>query len=165
MAFDTRSALAALAALSAAALALAFIGQHAFGLEPCTLCVWQRYPHAAAIAVAAVGALWAPAGRAALGLCALIFLAGAGLAAFHVGVEQGWWPGLPGCSAPPIDPDATVAELRAILEARAQVVPCDEPAFTLFGVSMAGYNGLFSAALAIAAAWFAVRGGRCPSGR
>lgn len=165
MAFDTRSALAALAALGVAALAVAFVAQHAFGLEPCTLCVWQRYPYAAAIAVAAVGALWAPAGRAALGLCALIFLAGAGLAGFHVGVEQGLWPGLPGCSAPPIDPDASVAELRAILEARAEVVPCDEPAFTLFGVSMAGYNGLFSAALAIAAAWFALRGGRPTSGR
>ncbi|SDG26238.1 Disulfide bond formation protein DsbB [Limimonas halophila] len=155
-----RLALIGLAAVSAAALIFAFVGQYGFGLEPCTLCVWQRYPHGAAIAAAAIGALAAPAGwprRAALVICALVFLTGAGIAGFHVGVEQGWWEGLPGCAAPTIDPDMSAEELRAVLEAREQVVPCDEPAFVFLGVSMAGWNLLLSLALVAAAAWAAIR--------
>jgi len=160
MAFEpqARTVLAALAAIAALALAVAFVAQHVFGLAPCPLCVWQRYPHAAALAVAALGALAAPAGwprRAALTVCALIFLAGAGLAGFHLGVEQGLWAGLPGCSGPAIDPDMRAEELRAVLEARERVVPCDEPALVVFGVSMAAQNLLLSLALAIAAGWFA----------
>ena len=142
---------AAVALVSAAVLATAYVSQYVFGLQPCTLCLWQRYPYMATIVLGLIGAAVShrpTARRASVFLAAATFMAGAGMAGFHVGVEQGWWEGLPGCSMPAIDKDMSVADLRRALEARSEVVPCDEPAWTFFGISMAGYNALVSLLLA-----------------
>lgn len=96
-----------------------------------------------------------------LTLAGLVFLAGAGIAAFHVGVEQHWWQGLASCGGN-LPQARTVEELRAALLAQ-PVVRCDEVAWSLFGISMAGWNFLFSlglAALSFAAAISKPAGGR-----
>ena len=144
---DTRTGAWTLLALTAAVLAAAFAAQHIAGLTPCRLCVWQRYPWA--LAGLATGAtLLLPPGwrRPSLGVAALTLTAGAVLAGFHLGVEQDWWPGLPGCSAPEIDPSMSAADLKAMLESRRNVVPCGDPAGVVLGVSMAGQNMLASLA-------------------
>lgn len=142
------------ALLSAGALAAAYVAQYGFGLEPCALCLWQRYPYWAALAIGVLGTAAAPVPwlrRASVALAGLAFLAGAGIAGFHVGVEQGWWEGLPGCSGQVVREGMSIEELQQALEARGEVVPCDEPAFTFAGISMAGYNLIASAALAAGA--------------
>lgn len=133
-------------------LAAAFAFQHLAGLYPCELCIWQRWPYVATVLLGIAAALLPPAGRAAaLALAALVFLGGAGIAAFHVGVEQGWWQGLAACGT--TLPEArTVEELRAALLAQ-PVVRCDEVAWSLAGTSMAGWNGLLSAGLAVLSFW------------
>ena len=149
-----------LALAAACVLGAAYIAQYGFGLDPCRLCLWQRHPYMAAIALGLLGAGLAsrPAHRrGVLAALALTFLAGAGMAGFHVGVEQGWWAGLPGCSTPAIEKGMSVEDLRAVLEARTQVVPCDEPAWTLLGISMAGYNAAVALGLALFAAGAARR--------
>ncbi len=135
----------------AAILGTALAFQHIGGLAPCVLCYWQRYPYWAAIPLAAAAALVAGANRrlaaALLALAAIVLVADAGIAAFHVGVEFKWWEGTAQCGGTRA-PSGSLEELRARLLA-APIVRCDEPAWTLFGVSMAGYN--FFAALALAA--------------
>jgi disulfide bond formation protein DsbB len=75
-------------------------------------------------------------------------MVGAGIAVFHVGVEQHWWAGTAACGS---TLSATSVEaLRAQILA-APVVRCDQPAWSLLGISMAGYNALISAALAVVA--------------
>jgi disulfide bond formation protein DsbB len=139
---------ALIAAASVAVLAAAFGFQYLGGLDPCVLCVYQRYPYGVVIALAAV-ALVAPAGRARavpLGLAAAAFVAGAGIAGFHVGVEQHWWAGLAACggTAP-----AAAQDLNALMKSLARPpASCDAVAWSLFGISMAGYNFLISLALA-----------------
>lgn len=143
------SALSVLLA-SAAVLAAALLSQYAGGLEPCALCVYQRAPYAAAIALAAAGLALADRRRAVgglHGLAAAVFLAGAGIAAYHAGVEWRWWAGTEACGGAPGAGARSVAELRAQIMA-APAVRCDEAAWSLFGVSMAGYNFLASLALA-----------------
>ncbi len=157
-----RTALALAAAASATALAAAFIGQYGFELQPCVLCVYQRWPYAFVIALSAIalGAFaLSPQGRkpgrklgrrlaaCALLVSALALLANSGIAAYHVGVEQHWWAGSEGC----VGTGGTAQTLEAL---RAQIMAtpvtrCDEVAFSLFGVSMAGYNVLFSFLLAL----------------
>ncbi len=137
-----------LAAASAAALALAFLGQYGFDLQPCVLCIWQRWPHAAAILLGL--AAWALRGRpaattAALLLAVLAELATGAVGAFHVGVEQGWWQGTAGCGSTGAAND--LAALKAQIMNQ-PIVRCDEVAFALFGISMAGWNALLAAALA-----------------
>ena len=146
---------AALAAGSLAALAAAFGFQHLGGLEPCPLCIWQRWPHAAIVLLAAASlGLRGPAAAVAAGLAGLAALAGAGLAGFHAGVEQHWWAGLAACGGGP--PAETVEELRERL-LNAAPVRCDEAAWSFLGLSMAAWNGLLSLALAGLAAGAAKR--------
>ena len=133
------------AAILLGALALQYLG----GLPPCHLCVWQRWPYVALIALGLIGWRWRP--RALLGLATLVLLVGAGLAAYHVGVEQGWWALPAGCVAG--QGAESIEELRRML---AEAPPaCDQVGFTLLGLTLAGWNlaaSLLLAAFALAAA-------------
>jgi disulfide bond formation protein DsbB len=133
------------AALLLAALAFQYVG----GLAPCPLCIWQRWPHAAAVPVGAL-ALWAGGVLLPL-LGAGAMLAGAGIALYHSGVEQGWWDGPAACAAPDISgltPEQLLAQIMA-----APIVRCDEIPWEMFGLSMAAWNGI--ASLALAGVWLA----------
>jgi disulfide bond formation protein DsbB len=138
-----------------AALCIAWIAQYGFGLAPCELCNWQRYGYWAAIAIGLV-AIFQPAQstarRALLWLLGLAFLATAGIALFHVGVDQKWWQGLATCTGD-LGGAVSTQDILSAIE-NAPIVRCDEPAFVLFGISMAGYNLILALALAL----FTLRG-------
>lgn len=152
--FEARLVFFALLAASVLILAAAFAFQLIGGLPPCELCIWQRYPYAVVIGLSGVGIGLARAGvtrrplALLLALCALTLLTGAGIAAFHVGVEQKWWEGTSACVGQ-LSGIGNIEDLRARLLA-APVVRCDEPAWSLFGLSMAGYNAALSLVLGIA---------------
>ena len=141
-----RAVLIAIAAASALSLIAALILQYGFGVAPCPLCIWQRWPH---LAVAALGglALVLPA-RPLLALAALLLLGNAALAAYHVGVEQGWWTLPAGCVAGAGASD--VEELKRLLTEAPPT--CDQVAFTLLGLSLAAWNLVLCVALAALAA-------------
>jgi disulfide bond formation protein DsbB len=143
-----------LALLAVFSLVSAYVAQYGFGLAPCKLCLWQRVPFMV-VAVLGLVAWLKPAWRGyVLGLMALAFGAGLAIAAFHVGVEQKWWQ-MPGeCGGVPFKTGMSAADFAAVIKA-AKVVRCDQPAFTLFGMSMAGFNVLWSGGLALLAALFA----------
>ena len=131
---------------AAGTLALVLIAQYGFGLPPCEMCHWQRWPHIAAL-VFGLGALVLPRWRVQLlGLAALSFAITGGIGVFHAGVEWKWWQGLTSCSS--TSTANTLDALRAQLMA-APVVRCDEAAIRVLGLSMAGWNAIWSAALAI----------------
>ena len=128
----------------------AFYFQHVEGLQPCPLCVAQRWAHGASL-VLGLMAFAAGRGRLAVWLLAatgLAFLAGAGIAGYHVGVEQHWIDSA-FCGSPDLLAD-TVEELKALLW-ETEVVRCDEIPWSLLGISMAGYNFIISLALAVLA--------------
>jgi disulfide bond formation protein DsbB len=148
--------------LSAAMLAIAH-GFQTFGhLAPCTLCLKQREVYWVALGVAAVGSLagFAPVGRAparlACGALALVFLVGAGIAAYHAGAEWKWWPGPSTCSG--VGGGVTAESLAALLHgAKVSAPRCDQAAWVWLGLSMAGWNGLISVALGAVSAAAALR--------
>jgi disulfide bond formation protein DsbB len=145
----SRNGLVALAAGGSLALLLgAFAFQFIGGLAPCQLCLWQRWPHAAAVLIGAV-AMVVP-GRLLPVLGALSALTSAGIAAFHTGVERGWWEGLATCTAGSIS-GLDVKDLLDPTVVVAPVVRCDEVAWQMLGLSMASWNML--ASLALAALW------------
>ena len=135
---------------SLAALAVALLSQHVGGLEPCPLCLIQRIPYGVNIFLGAIAILLVGRGGEPIALIALIggiFALGGGIALYHVGVEQGWVEGLAACAGGGETP-ATVDELKAMLLDRPPSPPCDQVLWSLFGVSMAGYNMLYAATLA-----------------
>jgi disulfide bond formation protein DsbB len=147
------------AVASLAALAVAFASQYWGGLQPCILCWYQRYPYMAAAALGIIGIVVAgrlDLLRAVLLLAAVAFLVDVGIAAFHVGVEQHWWAGTSECGSL-LDLNASPEDLKNQLLGQ-PVVRCDEPAWELLGVSMAGYNFLYATLCGLATLWFAARG-------
>jgi disulfide bond formation protein DsbB len=135
---------------SAAVLAAAFAFQYLGGLAPCQLCIWQRWPHAAAVAIGGLALILARGtiGRILPLLGSLAALTSAGIGVFHVGVEQKWWQGLASCTAGSISGISTDDLLNPDVAVGA-VVRCDAIAWQMFGISMAGWNVILSALLAM----------------
>jgi disulfide bond formation protein DsbB len=132
----------ALGALSLALMLGAWGFQYLGGLPPCEMCMWQRYPHLAAIAVGLGGGLLVRFGLldrrygAPLAMLAIVLVALSGaLGVYHAGVEWHWWKGPSTCTGGPfVGP----------LDLNAKVVMCDVAAWRLFGLSLAGYNAIVS---------------------
>ena len=133
---------------SAALLLAAFAFQHVGGMAPCSLCVWQRWPHAVAVACGAVALVALPRLMAFAGMIAA--LATAAIGGYHTGVERGWWDGPATCSNAPTSGLSTDELFDRIMTA--PLVRCDEVAWQMLGLSMASWNMV--AALGLAGIWF-----------
>ena len=126
-------------------LAGAYLSQYGFGLYPCEMCWWQRYPHFAAVGLALVAFVARPQHLWIALAAAAIAVSGA-IGAFHAGVEYGWWEGFTACSSP-VDYSGG-DPLAAIMNA--PLVRCDVAPWTLAGISLAGFNALISVISAVA---------------
>lgn len=148
----TSKSLAMIAAAGSAAMLLGALGFQYIGeLPPCKMCIWQRWPHLAAFNF---GALFLfTAFRPLLVLGALSAATTSAIGFFHAGVEQGWWQGPTTCTSGPIAGLSTDDLLASIMQA--PLIRCDEIAWSLAGISMAGWNGIISLALVVlwAMAW------------
>lgn len=136
-------------------LAGAYVSEYGFGLYPCEMCWWQRWPHFAALALALLSTVAAPK-RVWIALAAIAILVSGAIGAFHAGVEYGWWEGITGCAM------TARAEGGDLLESimSAPIIRCDQPQWTLMGVSLAGFNFLFSTAGGLAILWLLGKGRR-----
>jgi disulfide bond formation protein DsbB len=145
------SRLGIVAMLGSGALLLgAYYFQYVVKLPPCELCYWQRYPHMVAIAagVGAVAAYRYPRLGLVLVLIAITALiATAAIGFYHVGVEYRWWKGPQACAAN-IPTGLSAEQLKRYLFG-AKMVRCDETAWSMWGLSMAAWNALISAGLAL----------------
>ncbi len=151
--FSSQMTSATAAALFAGAVSFVLLGgafafQYLGGLAPCEMCIWQRWPHGVAIAAGLIGGalVWngiLPAGWArALALLAIAGLVVSGaIGVFHAGVEWKFWPGPAQCTGFGYVPGQD--EFKPL-----QIVRCDEAQWRLFGLSLAGYNAIFSFAAA-----------------
>lgn len=137
------------------------LGSQFFGhLVPCEMCMWQRWPHYVAIGVAIL-AFVVPDRRATyalVALAALLIAVSGGIGVFHAGVEYKWWPGITPCTAT-FKPGATGLDIIEMIR-HAPMVRCDTAQWTLFGISLAGFNAILSIAGAIAIFGFMARGAR-----
>ena len=127
--------------MSATLLIAAFLFEYVGGMAPCSLCIWQRWAHVGVIGAALLGLLMLP-NRNGLLLVATAALASFGIAGYHAGVEWALWDGPAGCTAN-LGTGASSAELVDMLLAT-PVVRCDDVPWSLFGLSMAGWNSLLS---------------------
>lgn len=141
-----------LSILSTAALLLALVSQYGFGHMPCELCVWQRWPHVVAAILGALAFFSSNTKAAWFLLVGAVFaqFTTVGIGAFHVGVEQGWWTGLDACGS-----NLQAIDLESLKKAimNAPVVRCTDIAFSVFGISMAGWNMFIFFAVSIFGAY------------
>jgi disulfide bond formation protein DsbB len=131
-----------LATLGSAAVLLGAYGfQHLGGLAPCKMCLWQRWPHAAAILIGILALTAIKTRYIALAGALASFITGA-IGVYHAGVEQKWWEGPNTCTAGSTEGLNSSDLLDQILAA--PVVRCDDIAWSLMGISMAGWNAIVS---------------------
>lgn len=129
---------------SCALLGGAFLFQF-FGYAPCEICLWQRWPHAAAIAIGAAALSLGAGALAWLGSLAAATTGGIGV--YHTGIERGWWQGPDSCTG-----SGGGLDLNSLLSTDGpSVVMCDQVAWEMFGLSMASWNAL--ASFVLAALW------------
>jgi disulfide bond formation protein DsbB len=151
--------IAALAVLviAAATIAGAWYFQLVLGLQPCPMCLEQRYAYYLAIPLAALTALAArqnaPRGLVAGGfaILALATFANAVFGAYHAGVEWKFWPGPADCTGP-VGNLGNAGTLLDRLDT-VKVVMCDQVQWSFLGISLAGYNALISLLMAAIAMW------------
>ena len=134
--------------VSAALLLGAFAFQYLGGLAPCEMCIWQRWPHGAAILFGLIGggliAIRAvpPSLARPLAILAIAAIAVSGaIGIFHAGVEWKLWAGPSECTGVGYVPG--LDDFKPL-----QIVRCDEAQWRLLGISLAGYNALFSLGVA-----------------
>ena len=153
---------AAIARLIALLLPLGLLGgalgsQYLGGLVPCEMCYWQRWPHGAAIALAALAFTAPPASqrsRALTLLAALAIAVSGAIGVYHAGVELGVFEGLTTCTS--LASGASTAELlNSIMNA--PLVRCDQVQWAFLGISMAGWNAILSLGGAALIAWLTLR--------
>jgi disulfide bond formation protein DsbB len=136
--------------LAAAAPLFARGSETLWGLAPCELCLWQRWPYWVAAGLGLLACFWPNprVRRALLALAGVAVLVSGGIAVLHVGVEQGWWPSpLPGCQAPRAA-GTSVQDMLSAMPLRPNK-PCDAPTFLIpfLPLSMAAMNLIYALAL------------------
>lgn len=138
----TKLQLILLAAAGSAALLIGAYGFQALGYAPCKMCLWQRWPHAAAIAIGALAywrsaAIWPWLGALAAGSTAAI-------GGYHSGVERSWWEGPSSCTGGAADLGALSGADLLSTDITDVIIMCDEIAWQFAGLSMASWNMIFS---------------------
>ena len=138
-------------------LAGAWFFQLVIGLPPCPLCLEQRIAYYIVVPLAAMVLIGASVNSTRkLLIGALLFIAAVMiwntyLGTYHAGVEWKWWPGPTDCSGDLTSLGKAGNLLNSIQTS--SVVRCDKVPWSLFGISLAGFNALISTALAAVAAW------------
>jgi len=143
--------------IATATIAGAWYFQLVLGLQPCPMCLEQRYAYYLAIPLAALTAF--AAGQNAprrlliggLAILALATLGNAVLGAYHAGVEWKFWAGPTECTGP-VSNLGSAGSLLDRLDT-IKVVMCDQVQWSFLGVSLAGYNVLISLLMAAIALW------------
>ena len=126
--------------LGALALILGALGfQYIGGVVPCEMCHWQRWPHIAAAIIGLIGIAFARDKARALAwtVIALVLVSGL-IGLYQSGMQWGFLPGPTACSG-----HRFVMGSNMVPE-----VQCDVVTWSLFGLSLATYNAIFSFLLA-----------------
>jgi disulfide bond formation protein DsbB len=133
-------------AIPATLMAGALGSQYWGGLYPCEMCLWQRWPHYAAIALALLAfVVKGEVAQRMLVLMAAFAIAVSGaIGVFHAGVEYGFWEGVTQCATTAVNTGDMIADIM-----KAPLVRCDVAPWSLFGISLAGYNAIISLAGAL----------------
>jgi disulfide bond formation protein DsbB len=159
MLFQPRTVFLATLLVSLGALGAAYAAQFLFHLKPCELCLWQRVPYALLIFWSSAALFVTPrfpkSTPVFLGILTVFFLASAGTAFFHYGIEQHWWTLEQSCQVGELK-GKTEAEILAEILAT-PLAKCDEVTWSLLGFSITLWNTALSLVMAVYLSLAAVR--------
>lgn len=129
-------------------LMTAYAFEHFMDIKPCILCLYQRYIFMIIGSISLICLFLAdrPVALYAPYTLTAIFFAMMCLAGYQVAIEN-HWIATPSLCASNLAPANSIEELKDSLMATDHV-PCDKVQWSIFGISMAGFNVMYSAAMA-----------------
>jgi disulfide bond formation protein DsbB len=122
------------------------------------MCYWQRWPHGAAIALAALaftGPAEAQRSRLLTLAAALAIAVSGAIGVYHAGVELGIFEGFTTCTT--LAAGGSTADMLKQITA-APLVRCDQVQWSFLGISMAGWNAVLSLGGAAAIFFLTLKG-------
>ncbi|MEH0831177.1 disulfide bond formation protein B [Anaplasma bovis] len=131
-----------------AALACAYVSQMVFGLIPCKLCIYERIPYFAVIVPALINIV--KRDKYSFFVSIACYVSGVVISLYHVSLEHGWIEDFLHC-ADNISNAATLSDIKASLLSNNVPVSCKVPGFVFLGLSMSGWNIVYSIFCMIAA--------------
>lgn len=143
---ETKSLILLLLAASFA-LTFVYISQFVFDYQPCILCLYQRIPFVAIIALTLLSLITKKFQKIAVIFCVILLVINCGVALYHVGVEQKIFVGPTTCASTNLNGFDNLEDLRNVL-GKTKAVRCDEAQFFFLKLSMAAWNAICCAALA-----------------
>jgi disulfide bond formation protein DsbB len=93
--------------------------------------------------------------RTLVTLAGVAILVSGAIGVLHAGVEYRWWEGPTQCSASLAPGGDTLAQILAT-----PLIRCDQPQWTLFGISLAGFNAIFSLTGGLIILWLSLKSRR-----
>jgi disulfide bond formation protein DsbB len=133
--------------VSTGLLGSAFGLQYIFDIHPCSLCIYQRYPWIIIILFSFIGLfLKKSISRIIVAAIFVTLLTSLALSIYHVGIEQKWWANHLICKSA-IDTENFESFKQQLM--KTEMVDCAKIQWSLFGISMAGFNAMISAILAV----------------
>jgi disulfide bond formation protein DsbB len=135
--------------VSTIALVSAFFIEYILGHQPCNLCVLERIPYFLAIIVILLNYKFIRFERFFILLLSIIFLVGAILSLYHLGIEQGYIQESLVCDLK--NGSNLLSKEEILKQLQEKSVSCKDVTFKIFGLSLTSYNILISLLITISA--------------
>jgi disulfide bond formation protein DsbB len=128
--------------ISVIALVFAFFIEYVLGHQPCNLCILERIPYLLAIIIILLNFKFSHYEKFFILLLSIIFLAGAIISLYHLGIEQGFIQESLVCD---LKSGSNLLSKEEILkQLQEKNVSCKDVTFKIFGLSLTSYNILIS---------------------
>ena len=128
--------------ISVIALVSAFFIEYVLGHQPCNLCILERIPYLLAIIIILLNFKFSHYEKFFILLLSIIFLAGAIISLYHLGIEQGFIQESLVCD---LKSGSNLLSKEEILkQLQEKNVSCKDVTFKIFGLSLTSYHILIS---------------------
>ena len=128
--------------ISVIALVSAFFIEYVLGHQPCNLCILERIPYLLAIIIILLNFKFSHYEKFFILLLSIIFLVGAIISLYHLGIEQGFIQESLVCD---LKSGSNLLSKEEILkQLQEKNVSCKDVTFKIFGLSLTSYNILIS---------------------
>ena len=135
--------------ISVIALISAFFIEYIIGHQPCNICILERIPYLLAIIIIIVNYKFIQFEKVFILLLTIIFLIGAILSLYHLGIEQGFIQESLVCDLK--NGSNLLSKEEILKQLQEKNISCKDVTFKIFGLSLTSYNILISLLISISA--------------
>jgi len=132
--------------ISFVAVAASFIMEHYFLLSPCKLCYYQRWTYMGLLGLCTLGYFDRKHDKIVISLVVIALTFGTGTAFTHMAIEMEWIKLDLSCTSNFSRQPTSIEDFKSLISDK-EIVPCDMPRYKFIGISIAGWNFIYSSVI------------------